>query len=95
MNAGVRHISGANLAVQCCGTPIGVQQGIVPTVAVGPAVNVMGSILALTIMETMEVRGGQNLHYPTARTFTGKRAEQFLHSIGQNTDMRNGFLTDP
>ena len=95
MSAGVRHISGANSAAQCCGAPIGARRGMVPTAALGVAASVTGTIPALTIMEMTDEPGGQNLRFPMAETSIGKRTEQFLRSIGQNTNMRNGFLTDP
>lgn len=81
--------------MQRCGTPIGVQRGIAPTAALGVAAGVTGTIPALTIMEMTDEPGGQSLRFQTAEVSTGKRAEQFLRSIGQNTGMRNGFLTDP
>ena len=91
----MRHISGANSVAQCCGTPIGVQRGIAPTAALGVAASVTGTIQVLITMEKMDEPGGQNSLCPMAGTSTGKKAEQFPQSIGQNTDMRNGFLTDP
>lgn len=94
MSAGVRHTSGANSAVQCCGTPIGVQQDIAPTAALGVAASVTGTIQVLITMEKMDEPGGQNLRFPMAETSIGKRTEQFLRSIGQNTNMKNGFPTN-
>ena len=94
MSAGVRHILEANLAVQCCDTPTGVRRGIVPTAALGVAASATGTIPALIIMEMTDEPGGQNLHCPMEGIFTGKRAEQSLRSIGQNTNMKNGFPTN-